>query len=98
GIYVKSDEEDKCLLYQYFDKFVRLFINDSVNINMSLHFINENMKVYNVECEYIGINKSVLLSEILRLNEDLYFGDKNIINNCIVFCLKFYNINVYFNI
>jgi len=48
---------------------------------MSLHFINENMKVYNVECEYIGINKSVLLSEILRLNEDLYFGDKNIINN-----------------
>lgn len=39
GIHIKA-EEDRSLLYYYFDKFIRLFINDNVNINMSVHLIN----------------------------------------------------------
>lgn len=80
SVYVR---EDKCLLYQYFDEFVKLFrnSNNSVYVNNPLHLINESIKASDVGSDYSGISKRNLWSEILRLNDDLYFCDKEIVTN-----------------
>jgi len=61
-------EEEKCWLYRYFDEFIKLFLNYNVSNIKSVYFINENIKITDVESNS-GISKIVLWHEVLRLSE-----------------------------
>jgi hypothetical protein len=76
-----SIEEDKYFLHKYFEEFVKLFRKDC-NISIEpIHYVEYNVISENFDYQHINIYKEILKHEVLRLNKDLCFADKEIYDN-----------------
>lgn len=94
-------EEDKCLLYQYFDEFVRLFRKDS-GIKTSIYYGIDNLERgnFNIEQKSISIYEEALKHKVIQL-EKLSNWNVNIasdlLGDIVTYKNEIYDLNQYSN-